>query len=214
MTPREADSPDAASSIAAAPVFALVAGEASGDQLGAGLIAALRERYPDARFVGVGGPRMIEAGLEAWYPAEKLAVMGLVEVLRHLPELLRIRADLLRRIAACRSRRVAQPPVVGGALEPVADALDELPLIVLRKADAAIEPWRNRAHRSRRVERRQHHRLRDALALVLSEDGDRPHRATQGGKPHSSSKSPLRLHHVPRRHVEQRPAVNLHMFSD
>ncbi|TDR43877.1 lipid-A-disaccharide synthase [Tahibacter aquaticus] len=86
----------------AAVLFALVAGEASGDQLGAGLIVALRERFPQARFVGIGGPRMIEAGLEAWYPAEKLAVMGLVEVLRHLPELLRIRADLLRRVAALR----------------------------------------------------------------------------------------------------------------
>ncbi|HSX61244.1 MAG TPA: lipid-A-disaccharide synthase [Tahibacter sp.] len=113
MTPRDAeDSPIAASprpvhealppqsADAAAPLFALVAGEASGDQLGAGLIAALRERHPGARFVGVGGPRMIAAGLEAWYPADRLAVMGLVEVLRHLPELLRIRADLLRRIAA------------------------------------------------------------------------------------------------------------------
>lgn len=101
MTPWEAESPLTAPPIApAAPVFALVAGESSGDQLGAGLIAALRERYPGARFVGIGGPRMVEAGLDAWYPAEKLAVMGLVEVLRHLPELLRIRADLLRRIAA------------------------------------------------------------------------------------------------------------------
>ncbi|WP_257386638.1 lipid-A-disaccharide synthase [Tahibacter caeni] len=94
--------PVAGKTAAGAPVFALVAGEASGDQLGAGLIHGLRERWPDARFVGVGGPRMVEAGLEAWYPADKLAVMGLVEVLRHLPELLRIRADLLRRIAALR----------------------------------------------------------------------------------------------------------------
>lgn len=77
--------------------FVLVAGEASGDLLGAGLIEALRERVPDARFAGVGGPRMIAAGLDAWYPAEKLAVMGLVEVLRHLPELLAIRRDVMRR---------------------------------------------------------------------------------------------------------------------
>jgi lipid-A-disaccharide synthase len=82
--------------------FALIAGEASGDQLGAGLIRALREHYPQARFVGIGGAQMIEAGLEAWYPSHKLAVMGLVEVLRHLPELLRIRGDVYRRLAALR----------------------------------------------------------------------------------------------------------------
>ena len=70
--------------------------------LGAGLIKALRERFPDARFAGIGGPRMIAAGLEAWYPAERLAVMGLAEVLRHLPGLLRIRRDVRRRTLALR----------------------------------------------------------------------------------------------------------------
>lgn len=80
--------------------FALVAGEASGDQLGANLIHGLRALFPDARFLGVGGPLMIAAGLEAWYPAEKLSVMGLVEVLAHLPELLAIRCDVARRVLA------------------------------------------------------------------------------------------------------------------
>lgn len=74
----------------------IVAGEASGDLLGEGLIAALRRRYPDAHFEGIAGPRMIAAGCHAIFPAEKLAVMGLVEVLRHLRELLAIRARLVR----------------------------------------------------------------------------------------------------------------------
>ncbi|TLY51719.1 MAG: lipid-A-disaccharide synthase [Gammaproteobacteria bacterium] len=82
---------------AKSPRFVLVAGEASGDLLGADLIAGLKARYPQARFAGLGGAQMIAAGLEAWYPAEKLAVMGLVEVLKHLPELLAIRRDVYRR---------------------------------------------------------------------------------------------------------------------
>jgi len=82
------------------PRFVLVAGEASGDLLGADLIAALRQRFPDARFAGIGGPRMIGAGLESWHPLEKLSVMGLVEVLRHLPGLLAIRRDVARRTLA------------------------------------------------------------------------------------------------------------------
>ena len=85
-----------------APRFALVAGEASGDLLGGALIEALRERFPDARFAGIGGPRMIAAGLDAWHAAAKLSVMGYVEVLRHLPGLLAIRRDTARRVLAWR----------------------------------------------------------------------------------------------------------------
>jgi lipid-A-disaccharide synthase len=81
-------------------VFALVAGEDSGDQLGADLIEALRARFPEARFVGVGGPRMCAAGFESWYDISELSVMGLAEVVRHLPRLLRLRASLKRRISA------------------------------------------------------------------------------------------------------------------
>ncbi|TLY68973.1 MAG: lipid-A-disaccharide synthase, partial [Gammaproteobacteria bacterium] len=78
----------------------IVAGEHSGDQLGAALITALRERVPDLSCFGVAGPRMIAAGCEAWWGADQLAVMGLTEVLRHLPRLLRLRAALLRRLRA------------------------------------------------------------------------------------------------------------------
>ncbi|HJP97098.1 MAG TPA: lipid-A-disaccharide synthase, partial [Rhodanobacteraceae bacterium] len=80
------------------PVFALIAGEDSGDQLGADLIEALRARFPDARFVGVGGPRMRSVGFDAWHDVAALSVMGLAEVLRHLPRLLRLRKSLTERL--------------------------------------------------------------------------------------------------------------------
>lgn len=83
---------------AQSPLFVLVAGETSGDNLGAQLIEALRERVPDARFAGSAGPRMIAAGCEPWTHAESLAVMGLFEVLPHLPRLFAIRRELVQRV--------------------------------------------------------------------------------------------------------------------
>lgn len=77
--------------------IALVAGELSGDVLGADLIRSLRARYPDACFEGIGGPAMVAEGLTTLYPLERLSVMGLVEVLRHLPGLVGMRRDLVRR---------------------------------------------------------------------------------------------------------------------
>jgi lipid-A-disaccharide synthase len=74
----------------------VVAGEASGDLLGAHFIAALRQNHPALRSAGIAGPRLVEAGVEAIYPSQKLAVNGYVEVLRHLPELLWIRSSITR----------------------------------------------------------------------------------------------------------------------
>ena len=76
----------------------IVAGEASGDQLGAALMQALRRRFARVNFAGIGGPRMRAAGCECWHDASELAVMGLVEVLPHLPRLLRIRRQLVARV--------------------------------------------------------------------------------------------------------------------
>jgi lipid-A-disaccharide synthase len=78
--------------------IAVVAGEASGDLLGAGLIAQLRKHWPGAEFVGVGGEAMRTADMDTWFDASELAVMGLSEVLRHLPRLLRLRRELRRRL--------------------------------------------------------------------------------------------------------------------
>ncbi|RIA22603.1 lipid-A-disaccharide synthase [Ectopseudomonas oleovorans] len=91
---------------------ALVAGEASGDILGAGLMQAIKARHPDAEFIGVGGARMEAEGLKSYFPMERLAVMGLVEVLGRLFELLGRRRQLARDLIA------AQPDVFIGIDAP------------------------------------------------------------------------------------------------
>ncbi len=83
----------------------IIVGEASGDQLGAGLIAALQSVHPDAIFEGVGGTKMQALGCTSLYPMETLSVMGLVEPLKRLPELLRMRRGLVEHFSA-------QPPDV------------------------------------------------------------------------------------------------------
>ncbi|WP_456268151.1 lipid-A-disaccharide synthase [Kushneria sp. AK178] len=78
----------------------LVAGELSGDILGATLMRELKRHHGDIRFRGIGGPRMIEEGLDSLYPLETLSIMGLVEVLRHLPRLVGVRRHLKREAQA------------------------------------------------------------------------------------------------------------------
>lgn len=91
---------------------ALVAGEASGDLLGAGLIRAIRERIPGAEFQGVAGPAMVAAGCRSLADSESLAVMGLIEPLAEIPKLLRLRRSLIRRW------RAAPPDVFVGIDAP------------------------------------------------------------------------------------------------
>lgn len=81
----------------------MVVGEESGDILGAGLMRALQAIYPDAIFEGIGGPRMVRQGFKSHFPQDRLAVMGLIEPLKRLPELLGIRRQL-------RERYINEPP--------------------------------------------------------------------------------------------------------
>ena len=80
--------------------IAVVAGEMSGDQLGAGLLRALKQRMPDARFEGVGGPRMTAEGCRSLQPFEMLSVMGVTEIAGRLLKLIRIRRELVRHFLA------------------------------------------------------------------------------------------------------------------
>jgi len=96
----------------ASVTIGIVAGEASGDALGAALIRAVSERVPGVRFAGIAGPRMENAGCETWYPVSTLALRGYVEVLAHLPELSRIRCDVYRRL------RVLKVPLFIGVDAP------------------------------------------------------------------------------------------------
>lgn len=120
---------------------ALVAGEASGDNLGAGLLRELHGRLPKVRCYGVAGPRMVDAGCELWLPAEELAVMGLAEILRHLPRLLKLRRELLARLL------VERPDVYVGIDSPefnlrVAAKLKEQGIPTVQYVSPQVWAWR------------------------------------------------------------------------
>jgi lipid-A-disaccharide synthase len=124
----------------------LVAGEASGDTLGAALIKALQRLAPDARFFGIAGPKMQAAGCEVWEPAESLAVMGLFEILRDLPRLLRLRARIRHQF------RRAEPDVFVGIDAPefnlrLARDLHALGIPTVQYVSPQVWAWRqSRVH--------------------------------------------------------------------
>jgi lipid-A-disaccharide synthase len=134
----------------------LVAGEASGDTLGAHLIESLRRRRPDVRFFGIAGPKMQSAGCEVWEPSDSLAVMGLFEILRDLPRLLRLRARIRRAFLA------ARPDVFVGIDAPefnlgLAAALRRAGIPTVQYVSPQVWAWRQSRVRS----------MRDSIDLVL-----------------------------------------------
>ncbi|HEX6363538.1 MAG TPA: lipid-A-disaccharide synthase, partial [Albitalea sp.] len=86
------------STAASSPRLAMVAGEASGDLLAGLLLGGLKARWPELRTFGIGGPAMARHGFDAWWPHDKLAVRGYVEVLRHYREIAGIRRALRGRL--------------------------------------------------------------------------------------------------------------------
>ncbi|MEM6405152.1 MAG: lipid-A-disaccharide synthase [Pseudomonadota bacterium] len=136
---------------------ALVAAEPSGDVLGERLIAALRSHYPHWQFEGVGGPGMLAHGLRSLAPMETLSVMGLFEVLRHLPELLRLRRDLIK-------HWLAQPPDLFIGIDapdfnlPLARQLRQAGIPTVHYVCPSVWAWR-----PGRV-----HKIRSAVDLLLS----------------------------------------------
>jgi len=136
-----------------APLFAILAGEDSGDQLGADLIVALRQRYPQARFVGIGGARMQREGFESWYDIRELSLFGFSEVLRHLPRLLRLRRALVARL------QQARPAVVIGIDAPdfnlgVEQRLKQAGLRTVHYVSPSVWAWREK--RAEKIGRSAH----------------------------------------------------------
>jgi lipid-A-disaccharide synthase len=127
----------------ASPTIAILAGEDSGDQLGADLIVALRQRYPQARFVGIGGARMQREGFDSWYDIRELSLFGFSEVIRHLPRLLRLRKALVARLLQ------AQPAVVVGIDAPdfnlgVEQRLKQAGVLTVHYVSPSVWAWREK----------------------------------------------------------------------
>jgi len=131
--------------------IAIVAGEASGDLLGSHLVKALRERLPQAEFIGIAGPKMIASGVQTLFPMEKLSVIGFHEVLRNLFSLLAMRRELKRKIIAF------QPHVYIGVDAPdfnfgVERAMRKQGILTVHFASPSIWAWRgSRIHKIKRA---------------------------------------------------------------
>jgi lipid-A-disaccharide synthase len=135
---------------ASKPLIALIAGEDSGDQLGADLIAALRARYPQVRFVGIGGKRMQAEGFESWFDMRELSLFGLAEIVAHLPRLLGLRKQLVSRLLALK------PDIVVGIDAPdfnlgVEKRLKEAGIRTVHYVSPSVWAWRE--HRAAKIGR-------------------------------------------------------------